>query len=242
MKERDLLGTNLNIKSAPNKAFNLDTILLADFVNITKNTKLIYDFGSGNAAIMLYLSQKTSCKIIGIEIQEKRHELAVMNISINNLSNQLSSINKDIKAFKGIKKADIIVSNPPYFKINKQTKRSIDQDFLIAKHEVSLNLEDLAQSVRKNLNHGGLFCFIHQASRLDEIILVLNKYDFFVKRIRFVHPYLNSKPNQVLIEAKFKGSMFLNIMPPLIQFESKDILSSEMKSIYEGRSYYEKGK
>ena len=239
MTTRDLLGTKLLIKSPPNKAFNLDTILVADFVRVIKNTKLIYDFGSGNGAIMLYLSQKTNAKILGVEVQEHRHELALSNIKLNKLEHRLNSLNEDLNTFKAKLKADIIVSNPPYYKVSLQSKKSVDKDFLIAKHEIKLDLDNLIKAVKNNIKHGGLFIFIHQANRLEEIIITLKKYDFSIKRLRLVYPFINAKPNQVLIEAKYKGGSFLNIMPPLIQYQEKDILSNEMKEIYEGRSYHD---
>ncbi|WP_162146975.1 tRNA1(Val) (adenine(37)-N6)-methyltransferase [Acholeplasma granularum] len=237
MVKRDLLGTDLMISSDVGKAFNLDTIILSDFVRIPKNTNLIMDFGTGNSAIMLYLSKRFNGHILGVEIQEKRYLLAKENILNNNLSHRLEVINSDLKVFNHKKKADIIVSNPPYFKVNQETKQSLDTDMQIAKHEIYLNLETLILSVKKNIKHGGLFFMVHKADRLEEIILTLNQYDFKVKRIRFVHPSINHEPNQVLIEAKFKGSAHLIVLPPLIQYKEKGVYSDEMNSIYEGRNY-----
>lgn len=237
MVVRDLLGTKLNIESEVGKAFNLDTIVVSDFARIPKGSKLVCDFGCGNAAIMMYLSQKTSANILGIELQEKRYIQAIRNISMNNLEKQLSVLNVDLKTLNLDKKADVIVSNPPFFKVNDSTKRSDDLDMEIAKHELFLTLEDLIIAVRKNIKHGGLFYMVHKADRLDEIIILLNKYDLRLKRIRFVHPTLDAKPNQVLIEARFKGEGFLIVEPPLIQFKEQNLYSDEMNDIYNGRSY-----
>lgn len=237
MVVRDLLGTKLNIESEIGKAFNLDTIVVSDFARIPKGSKLVCDFGCGNASIMMYLSQKTTSQILGVEIQEKRFNQAIKNIHLNGLEERLSVINTDLKTLNLEKKADVIVSNPPFFKVNQLTKRSEDLDMEIAKHELHLTLEDLIASVRRNIKHGGLFFMVHKADRLDEIIILLNKYDLRLKRIRFVHPTLTSKPNQVLIEAKFKGEGYLIVEPPLIQFKDKDNYSDEMNDIYNGRSY-----
>lgn len=237
MKSRDLLGTNLIIESKPGKAFNLDTVVLSDFVRIPKNTKLIFDFGCGNAAIMLYLSCKFKKEIKGFEIQPHRVVEANHNIKLNKLENRLVVIHTDIKTHVEEKLADIIVSNPPFFKVNEHSKRSLDMDMEIAKHELHLNLEQLVSAARKNINHGGLFFLIHKADRLEEIISCLNSYDFRVKRVRFVHPTILHEPNQVLIEAQFKAKPHMIVMPPLIQYESGTIYSKEMQAIYEGRSY-----
>lgn len=237
MAVRDLLGTKLNIESEVGKAFNLDTIVISDFARIPKGSKLVCDFGCGNAAIMLYLSQKTKAKILGIEIQEKRYLQGLSNIKLNNLEDQLNILNIDLKSLNLEQKIDVIVSNPPFFKVNNETKRSVDIDMEIAKHEIHLTLEDLIIAARRNIKHGGLFFMVHKADRLDEIIVLLNKYDFRIKRIRFVHPTLKSKPNQVLIESRFKGEGYLMVEPPLIQFKNETEYSDEMNQIYQGRSY-----
>lgn len=237
MVVRDLLGTNLSIESAVGKAFNLDTIVLSDFVRIPKGTRLVGDFGCGNASIMLYLSQKFEGNILGIEIQEDRYRQALLNIKNNQLDQRLKVINQDLKTFKSEKSFDVIVSNPPFFKLNDDTKRSSDLDMMIAKHEIHLNLAELVSTARKNIKHHGLFFLIHKADRLEELILALNENDFRLKRMRFVHPNISSEPNQVLIEARYKGKEHLTVMPPLIQYKDKDIYSDEMHAIYQGRSY-----
>lgn len=237
MLKRDLLGTKLSIVSEIGKAFNMDTILISDFTRINKNTKRILDIGTGNGAILLYLSQKFKGELIGVEIQENRYKVALENIKLNELEEQIKIFNEDVKSFNLKKKADIIVSNPPYFKVNEETKQSIDLDMRIAKHELTLTLEELIIAARKNIKHGGQFFFVHKADRLDEIMHLLYQYDFSVKRIRFVYPRIDLSPNQVLIEAHFKGKQHLTVLPPLIQYHSDQTLTEEMKSIYEGRSY-----
>lgn len=237
MVKRDLLGTKLMIESDIGKAFNLDTIVLSDFVRIPKNTKLIMDFGTGNGAVMLYLSQRFNGKLLGLEIQEKRYELAKHNINLNSLENRIEALNQDVKTFSYNLKADIIVSNPPFFKVNNQTKQSIDMDMQIAKHEIHLNLDTLIGAVTKNIKHGGLFFMVHKADRLEEIIATLNTYDFKLKRLRFVHPTMMHQPNQVLVEARYKGSAHLIVEPPLFQYKEPDIYSDEMQAIYDGRMY-----
>ncbi|MFA7417963.1 MAG: methyltransferase [Acholeplasma sp.] len=237
MVKRDLLGTKLMIMSDVGKAFNMDTVLLSDFVRIPKRTKLIMDYGTGNAAVMLYLSQRFDGELVGLELQEHRYLLALKNIELNNLQNKITVKNVDVKTYQHGNRADIIVSNPPYFKVNLKTKQSIDEDMQIAKHEIHLNLDTLIQAVRKNIKHGGLFFMVHKADRLEDIVLALNQYDFKLKRIQFVHPSVDHEPNQILIEARFKGKGHLIVEPPLFQYKSKGVLSDQMQAIYDGRMY-----
>lgn len=237
MVTRDLLGTTLLITSEQGKAFNLDTILLADFVRIPKGSELVCDFGTGNGAILLYLSQKYHKKLLGIEIQKHRYEQALQNIQMNQLENQIQVLNQDIKTTRLKKEADVIVTNPPFFKVNEESRKSLDLDMQIAKHETMMTLAELIGSVSLNLKHGGLFFMVHKPDRLEEIILLLNQHDFRVKRIQMVHPYFDSEPNHVLIEARKKGSAHLNVLPPLILYREKHIYTDELNAIYNGRAY-----
>src|SRR5690554_6703423 len=95
----ELLGyKNLKIFQASEKfKFSLDSTLLANFVKVNNNTKRIVDLGTGNGPIPLFLSLKTKAKIIGIEIQEEVFDLARKSVAINNLEDQISLINTNIK-------------------------------------------------------------------------------------------------------------------------------------------------
>ena len=67
----DLYDYGLKIYQADNLfKFSLDSILLAEFVDVRKNTQLIVDFCTGTAAVPLILSTKYLAKIKGIEIQK----------------------------------------------------------------------------------------------------------------------------------------------------------------------------
>jgi len=233
---RTLLGTKLWIEQNQSQAFNLDTILLADFVRIPKKTKHILDFGTGAGALMLYLSQKSAAKITGIEIQHKRYEQSLKNIELNHLENQLVCLNKDIRTLD-ISAIDMIVSNPPFFKVNTNQRVSQNEEDLIARHEVMLTLEDLIKTVSKTLKFGGHFFMIHRPDRFQEMSDLMSLHKLVIKRVRFVHPYLHEKANHVLIEATKEGNYGLKIEPPLILYEDKHVLSEEMKNIYGGRSY-----
>jgi len=102
--------------------FSLDSIILPNFITINKNTKRILDIGTGNAPIPLILSTKTNAKIVGVEIQESIALLAKKSVSYNKLDGQIEIINKDIKeADFEAESFDIVLSNPPYFKVAEKS-------------------------------------------------------------------------------------------------------------------------
>ncbi|TNF09150.1 MAG: methyltransferase domain-containing protein [Bacillota bacterium] len=230
---RTLLGTNLWIEQNSRQAFNLDTILLANFATVPAKSKTVVDIGTGVGALMLYLSQKTKARIIGIEIQESRYEQAIKNITLNHLTSRLSCICQDIKDVD-LKDVDYIVSNPPFFKVTEKANMNESEEEQIARHEIKLNLDDLAKHASRILKFGGRFSMIHRPDRFAEITKVFQDYQLEIKRVRFVHPYLFEKPNHVLIEAMKNGSPGMTVEPPLILYIDKHILTKEMIEIYGG--------
>ena len=230
---RTLLGTSLLIEQSPKQAFNLDTILLQHFTRIPYRAKRVVDIGTGIGPLMLYLSTKTKAHIIGVEVQEKRYLQALHNIKLNNLEHQLSCMHLDAKDLY-LKDVDVIVTNPPFFKLSEKGHVNEDEESRIARHEVLLTLEELLSVVSRNLKFGGHLSMIHRPERLTEIISLCEKVQLTVKRIRFVHPYVDQKPNHVLIEAVKHGQMGTKIEPPLIVYQEKHTLTKEMTDIYGG--------
>ena len=55
---------------------------------------------------------------------------------------------------------DIITCNPPYFKDVDTSKKNDDIHKIIARHEVNLNMDDIAKVVRKLLKNDGKLLFI----------------------------------------------------------------------------------
>lgn len=236
---RTVLGTDLWIDQKSRQAFNLDTVLLADFIKVPAKTKTLFDFGTGAGALMLYMSKKTQAKITGVEIQEDRYKQALKNIELNQLDHQLSCLHQDVKTLDE-KNIDVIISNPPFFKVNEKSNVNDNEDDTIARHEVMLSLNELLETVSQTLKFGGHFFMIHRPDRFAEIVDVMNTYQLEIKRIRFVHPYLNTPPNHVLIEAIKNGQPGMKVEPPLILYYEKHILTKELVDIYGGRAYVTK--
>ena len=233
---RTLLGSQLMIEQKGRQAFNLDTILLADFVKVPAKSKVLMDFGTGAGALLLYMSEKTKASIIGVEIQEDRYHQAVRNIKLNHLESQVSVIHQDVKKLE-MKNIDCVITNPPFFKVTETSNTNESEEDTIARHEVMLTLDELILSASKCLKFGGHFYMIHRPDRFAEIISVMNKYQLEAKRIRFVHPYLDSQANHVLIHAIKNGQPGITLEKPLILYIEKHILTKEMVDIYGGRKH-----
>ena len=64
------------------------------------------------------------------------------------------------------------------------------------------------------------------------IFAVLMKNRIEPKRIRFVHPYINSKANLVLIEGIKGSGVWLDVEPPLAVYKDKNVYTDEVLKIY----------
>ena len=217
--------------------FSIDSLLISEFVNIQKNTKKILDLGTGNAAIPLFLSKKTSAKIYGIEIQEISYNLALRNININNLNEQIYIIYDNMKNYLkyfNMSFFDIIISNPPFFKINENVKflNNLEQ-LSIARHEVEIDLDELIKISSELVKDRGYFYLVHRADRLSEILNILQKYKFEAKKIKFCYTTKYKNAKIVLIEAIKNGKSGLTILPPLIINKENGEYTDEVLKMFE---------
>ena len=215
--------------------FSLDSVLLPNFITINDSTKNILDIGTGNAPIPLILSQKTKAHITGIEIQKEVSNIAKKTIKLNNLENKINIINDDIKEY--YKKAtpeyyDIITCNPPYFEIKKTSKFNKNDYKTIARHEVTLKLEDILKIARKLLKNGGTLGLVHRPERLIDILTTMRNYNIEPKKIRLIYPGKNKESNILLIEGKKNGKKGLKILPPLYSHNQDGTYTEEIQKYF----------
>ena len=204
-----------------------DSILLADFVDLPHNkNKVILDVGTGQGLIPLLLSTKINNKIYGIEIQKELVQIAKLNIQNNNLGNQIKIIEdkfQNCQKYFSPSSIDIMISNPPYFKINENEKISTSISKAISRHEVEINFDEISLYASKIMKQNGHFYFIQRTERFVEILTTLKKYNLEPKKIRFIHYNKNSSSSLFLIDAIYYGKSGLKIGSPIF-------LESEAKS------------
>ena len=210
-----------DIKIVQNKDyfnFSLDSVLLPNFVEITKKTSKILDMCTGNAPIPLILSTKTTAKIYAIELQKEVYSLAEETIKINKLENQIKLINdniKNLKKFFNTETFDIMTCNPPYFKKKDGSIINENKVKSIARHEIEMELEDVMIISKALLKNEGSLVLVHRTERLIEIIELMKKHNIEPKRMRLIYPKVNTESNLVLIDGRKNGKKGLKILPPL---------------------------
>lgn len=233
----DLLGyDNLKIyQDTEWFSFSLDSVLLPNFVTLNKNTKKILDLGTGNAPIPMILSTITDAKIFGIEIQKDVYELAVESIKYNNLEDRIKIINDDMKnldKYFNPNYFDVIISNPPYFKIEEKSKKNDNIHKVIARHEEKIKIEDIILIAKKYLDNNGIFALVHRTDRLIEILDLLKKNNLEPKRIKFIYPKKESNSNMFLIECRKNGNPGLKVEKPLYVHNNNGDYLDEINELF----------
>jgi len=218
---------NLKIYQYEDKfKFSLDSILLAEFVELKETTKTIVDFCTGNAPVPLILSTKTNAKLYGFELQQNIYKLAKLSVVENNLESQINIINDNLtNALDYLlpESVDAVTCNPPYFKYDKNKSLiNDDEEKAIARHEIAMNLDDLMTSAKYILKNKAPLYIVHRCDRLEEILECLDKYNFKVKKLQFVYAGYKKEAIMVLIKATKNGkSGSLKVMPPIDVLQHK---------------------
>lgn len=200
----DLLFNDMHIIQNKNYyAFTSDAVLLANFAKAKKSDNCL-DLCSGSGIVGILFYAKNLCKSVKlIEIQPEFCQMATKSVVLNNLQDKIEVINCSVQNLPELLKGqtfDVITCNPPY-KLASTHKISENEKIAMCKYELTLTLEQLICSVSKLLKFGGKFYFIHESSRLSEIISTLKKYNLEPKKLEFCYPSTKSVSNVVLVEA-----------------------------------------
>ena len=216
--------------------FSIDSVLLSNFVKITKNTTNIIDFCTGNAPIPLILSTKTRANITGVEIQKDVYNLAKKSIEINNLQDRIEILNMDVKDIAQKYESDsfdLITCNPPYFKLKESSIINDNDIKSVARHEIYINLDDIFKVARKILKNNGTIAIVHRTDRLIDIIDCMKKNNIEPKRLQLVYPKFNKESNIVLIEGAKNGKSSLKVLPPIYVHDEDGNYLEKIKKMFE---------
>ena len=226
----DVLGYDLKIyQNSSYFSFSLDSIILANYANIRLRDKNIVDFCTGNGVIPLIVSKRTKNNIVGVEIQEKLAELAEKSVEYNKLTDRITIVNEDVNEFSSrhLNEFDLVLCNPPYFKVEDKSSFNESYEKMIARHEITFNLEDLCKCCKKVLKDNGNLYIVHRSDRLIDIIETLRKHNLEPKRIRFVYENVSKESTLVLVEAQKCGSVGLKVDSPIILYNLDGTETSE---------------
>ncbi len=228
--------------------FSVDALLLFSFVNLPR-VKKIADVGAGSGIIGLLLAKKypRACVTL-IELQGSLVKLAERNILLNKLEERVTVVNADARTLVGhwslladqdlpiahcplSPDYNLVVANPPFRRVKTGLISATDEKAL-ARHEISLSLDDLIRASSAILKHHGRLCLVHLPERMADLVAILGDHSLELKRVRFVHSSISSEAKIVLMEAVKGGQAGLKIEKPLFIYNEDGSYTDEMKALY----------
>ena len=228
-----------NLKIIQNKkwfCFGIDSVLLANFAKNIKKDSYVLDLGTGSGIMPTLLCGKAELKkVVGIEIQKDVCDMAKRSIELNKINEKFEIICDSIlnlnKYFEK-QTFDVVITNPPYKKKNTGIINP-DEPKMIARHEITANLEDFIRVAKDMLKDKGEFYMVHRPERLVDIFELMRKYKIEPKEIRFIFSKKNEEPKMVMIKGVKNAKPFLKIHPNLYIYEEDGKYTEEIKNIYE---------
>lgn len=215
--------------------FSVDSVLLYSFINL-KTVRTIADLGAGTGIVGMLLAKKYPEALVTLfEIQDNLVTLAEKNIMQNRMEDRVKVIKCDIRTLPSHAPMsgtfNLVISNPPFRKL-KSGRLNVEEEKAIARHEIKLQLKELAKAVTALLREKGRFCVIYHPWRLAELIDTFRKADLEPKRLRFVHSDISSDAKMILMEAVKNGKAGLKVDKPLYLYEKNGTYTNELREMY----------
>jgi tRNA1(Val) A37 N6-methylase TrmN6 len=234
-----LIKRDLQIIQSPSVfSFSLDAVFLGNFAYVPIQKGKIVDLCTGNGAVALLLSKRSKADIIGVEIQERLHDMAVRSVKLNHLDNQIQMLRANIidaPELIGKGSADVITCNPPYFASKNDQDYNENEHLAIARHEIYCSLEDVVQSCSLLVRNGGKVAFVHRPNRLVELISVMKANKLEPKRLQFIYPKKGKEANMILVEGIKDGKPDIKILPPVYVHNENGSYTDVVRTLLEGR-------
>ena len=187
--------------------FTQDAILLANFCNI-KHSDNVLELCAGSGVISFYAYSLCPYNHLYFnEIQPEMCEIIKENVAFNNFKRRSKIFNcnlKDLKLTDFPKNVDVIICNPPYQKLNPNSKINERPEIAMARHELSATLDDIIKKTAELLKDKGRLYMVHIASRSTEIVVLCEKYGMQVKQMKFI--YNNDKEAYLVLVEAVKGA------------------------------------
>ncbi|BDR60640.1 GIY-YIG nuclease family protein [Lactobacillus xylocopicola] len=186
-------------------SFSLDTLLLAATAKESiRDWSKVADLCAGNCAATMYMAYFNRAKYDAVEIQAQAVSQGRRSLELNQMENRIQIFQdnvKDCTSFLRKDTYDVVVVNPPYFKVAKDHKVNPDPQKAIARHELLINLKEIIMVASSLLKMKGKLFMVHRPERLGEIAHFCLKHDLSVK---VVQPYVSHRgedSNLIVVEA-----------------------------------------
>jgi tRNA1Val (adenine37-N6)-methyltransferase len=211
--------------------FSIDAVLLTAHAK-PRVGELVVDIGTGCGVVALLMARQcSSLQVLGVELQPELADLARRNAAENHLEARVQIIQGDINNLKATdlpRPADLIVTNPPYYRLASGRLNPDDQK-AVARHELRLNLEQLLCAAKRLLRTGGRLVCIYTSERLTDLLLGLRRAGIEPKTLRMVHGTAGEEAKLCIVEAVQRGRPGMKVATPLVIYGADGHYTEEVR-------------
>lgn len=130
-----------------------DACIQGAWTPVASSVKNVLDIGTGTGLLSLMLAQRCeSLSITAIEIDPFAARQAEENIGASPWKNSVHVVEGDVTHYSFFQKFDLIICNPPFFKDSLLSEK---KERNLARHNVSLSLEELCATIESHVTPEG---------------------------------------------------------------------------------------
>ncbi|MCF8057216.1 MAG: methyltransferase [Desulfocapsa sp.] len=220
--------------------FSIDPVLLAHFVRLGKE-ETVLDLGAGCGVlglILLYRASRQIRSLTAFELQAELVECTRENVSLNRFQDKMEVVEGDLCHILRYLEPEFfstVVCNPPFYKAGTG-RSSVNEEALIARHQVACTLAEILSSAAAVLQNKGRLFMVYPAEGLGSLLGQLSQQRLIIKRLQLVYSYSDpiSNARLLLLEAVKNGGDGLEVLPPFYIYDQKDgVYSAAMQRLYE---------
>lgn len=182
-----------------------DGVILGAWSNIKPEGKVL-DIGTGTGLVALMIAQRFPLvSIDAIEIDKDAAEQAKVNIKNSPWTNRITVYPKFFQDFY-VETSTIyesIVINPPFF---RYSHKSADLSRNLARHAISLSLEELIQGIQKVLHPNGVFIVILPTIHVELFENLAKTIKLACLRKLYIKSTPDKLPQRIILEFSYTKS------------------------------------
>ena len=173
-----------------------DGVLLGAYIDC-KNANRILDIGTGIGLLCLMLAQKSNATIHGIDINAEAVEVAKYNIEQSKWNEKIEIFHSSVQDFMPDAKYDLIVSNPPFYTTDIVAP---EKGRALARHNISLNISDLAMAINRFLSSDGRCYVIYPTKQCLKFEMDAEKLGLYATARLYVSSHPDTPPIRTIVE------------------------------------------
>ena len=215
--------------------FSIDAVLLGSFA-ASRASGAVIDLGTGCGILPVMLSRCGALtRIVGLEIQNDLADLARKNVSYNNCGDRVSIARADLRQVRslfGAEEFDTVITNPPFYR-RDSGRINPDSQKAAARHELNGTLGDFLSAAAFLLKQTGRLVAVYLSSRAADLIAEMRQRNIEPKVLQCVHARVGDPATMVLAEGVKGAGAELQILPPLVLYDSRGEYTDLVKAIFE---------